>query len=387
MSKKIKRTIILTIAISFIALGVFCYFHSIHMPAWMTYPYDITILEGNVTINSYLAEEKEISIPDKILGVKVIKISENTFENIGTEAVIRHIPKDIENVEKIYDQESRSYYCIRNDSAWILEYIGEEKQVKIPEEVWGRKVVTVFDGAFRNSEIEDVILPETITRISGCAFDGCKSLKQIVLPAELECIGIAAFAESGIERIEIPPSVKEIKEDAFSFSNLKEVTGLENVEKIGNNPFRRTPWEENYNGDFFCIGEELHLYRGDDEEVIIPETVREIKGAFAIEKDYLYPIKVRKVFVPDSVVAISGHSFWNQNNVEVYIPETVVSIGKGSETTTSIFNWSVGKGTIVTTAGSPAEAYAKKEKIPCRIITKEEMQQEMEAAKKRQENK
>ena len=129
------------------------------------------------------------------------------------------------------------------------------------------------------------------------------------------------------------------------------------------------------------------MYRGDDEEVIIPETVREIKGAFAIEKDYLYPIKVRKVFIPDSVVAISGHSFWNQNNVEVYIPETVVSIGKGSETTTFIFNWSVGNGTIVTTAGSPAEAYAKKGKIPCRIITKEEMQQEMEAAKKRQENK
>lgn len=68
-----------------------------------------------------------------------------------------------------------------------------------------------------------------------------------------------------------------------------------------------------------------------------------------------------------------------------------MSLGMGTEAagsaySKSIFHWEVGNGTIVTTAGSPAEAYAKEEKIPCRIITKEEMQQEMEAAKKRQEN-
>lgn len=126
--------------------------------------------------------------------------------------------------------------------------------------------------------------------------------------------------------------------------------------------------------------------------MVIPETVKKIKGAFAKSDDYSYPIKVSKVFVPDSVTAISGCSFWNQNEVEVYIPETVVSLGMSTETagsvySESIFNWETGNGTIVTTAGSPAEAYAKEEKIPCRIITKEEMQQEMEAAKKRQENK
>lgn len=387
-----KRTIILVVAVSFFALGVFCFFHSIHMPTWMTYPYDITILKGNVRINMYLGKEEKIEIPSRIFGAKVVEVDYMAFSDIGTRAVIEDIPKDILYVERVFDYKSQCYYCLSNGFAWVSGYTGNEKKVEIPETVWGREVERIYFCAFQHSDIEEILLPKTVKEIEAHAFEKCKNLKKIVLPKKLEHIGSYAFSESGIEKIEISHTINEISRYAFCCSALMEVLGLENVKNIGNDPFRGTPWEESFEGDFFCIGEELHLYRGEDEEVIIPETVKEIKGAFARERDYIYPIKVKKVFVPDSVTAISEYSFWNQNEVEVYIPETVVSLGMGTEAagsaySKSIFNWEIGNGTIVTTAGSPAEAYAKEEKIPCRIITKEEMQQEMETAKKRQENK
>lgn len=311
MSKKIKRTIILVAAASFIGLGVFCYFHSIHMPAWMTYPYDITILKGNVRINKYLGKEEKIEIPSRIFGAKVVEVDYKAFNDIGTRAVIEDVSEDIVYVGRVFDYKSQCYYGLSDDSAWVSEYTGNEKKVEIPETIWGREIVGINLYAFYKCDIEEVLLPETVKYIEAYAFKECKNIKRIVLPTNLEYIGVYAFSKSGIEEIEFPNTVDEISGYAFHCSALKEVSGLENVKNLGNDPFRGTPWEESFEGDFFCIGEKLYLYRGEDEEVVVPETVKEIKGAFAKSDEYSYPIKVKKVFIPDSVTAISECSFWN----------------------------------------------------------------------------
>lgn len=107
---------------------------------------------------------------------------------------------------------------------------------------------------------------------------GCKNLRQIILPSNLECIGAGAFCESGIEHIEFPESVKEIEFTAFEDSALKTISGLENVEYIGDYAFRGTPWEEGFVGDFVCIGDIPYEYKGDDKVVVISLTVKEIRG-------------------------------------------------------------------------------------------------------------
>lgn len=404
MSKKIKRTIILAIAISFIGLGIFCYFRSIHMPTWMTYPYDVTIEKGNARINKYLSEETEIEIPKRIWWAKVSSIDGYAFEDLGTSINIKKIPEGKISTLEIYHQESQSYYQLFQNEAEMLRYTGNEKKVEIPEKVWGRSVVGIITdfSRFINSEVEEVIIPETVTYIGIVVFEDCKNLRQIDLPPQLKSIGVKAFSKSGIESIDIPKSVYGIGAGAFEYSYLKEMTGLENVEYIGNDPFRGTPWEENIEGDFVCFKDMLFLYRGNDEEVVVPSTVREIKGAFKREDEYSYPIKVKKVLVPDSVTLISAYSFSGQEGIEVYIPETVESIGdtglnlhcdsveearKYSDIDTIFGSYDEVPGTIVTTAGSPAETYAIEEGVSYRIISKEEMQQEMEAVKKRQENK
>ncbi len=387
MNKQTKRALISGAVILFAALCIYLYFQPIHMPRWMTYPYDITVLRGDAEINAYISEEKEINIPKRILGIKVNSIDENAFEDLGTDAVIQNVPKGI-YVRRVYHQESESYYTIYSDEeARLIEYAGNEKNVEIPEEVWGAKVTEINDSAFQGLDIEEVVMPETVTYIMGSVFEGCKNLKKVTLPPKLEYIGICAFMESGIEHLELPEIVEVMDMSAFKCSAVKEIVGLEHVGYIGNYAFRGTPWEENIEGDFVCIDDALYLYRGNDKVVVIPEGVKKIKGAFSIDDAYPYPNKVEEVLIPDTVTVISEYSFNGQDGIRVYIPETVAVIGLEDNAPSyrddnSIFYRA--KGTIVTTKGSPAEAYAIREEIPYEIITKAEMQLKMENAERKQ---
>ena len=385
---KVTLTFGITILCICIFLSIYPYFRPIDMPKWMTYPYDVTIYKGEATINTYLSDKPEIKIPKRIMGAKVCTIEAFAFDNLGTDAVILDIPQSVTYALFIYHHESQSYYHLYPNNEVIMgEYIGNEKKVEIPEEVWGRKV-TGIERSFAGSDIEEVVIPKTVTSIGMGTFEGCKNLKEITLPSQIEEIKACAFEKAGIKKIDLSENIKYLGPSAFAFSDINEVKGIENVEYIGVSAFRGTPWEESIEGDFVCIGDILHLYRGNDKEVIIPSSVTEIRGAFCMEEDYPYPVNVKKVFVPDSVTAISSHSFSGQDKIEVYIPSSVMTLGRYDSSFTepyTIFSetWEQKSGTIITTAGSPAESYAIKLNIPYRIITEEEMQQEMEAAKRR----
>lgn len=386
-----------------VLLGHYLYNNEIHVPRWITFPYDVTTCCGEARINEYLSNKKEFSIPDKILGCKVVSVDADAFNRIGKDAVVTDIPEGIW-VGKVYHQESQSFYLLQADDAVMLKYIGNEKKIEIPDEVWGRSVKIIYDTCFEGTNVEGVYIPETVEGIrerafAGCtkleqvilplklkeirfsAFEGCRNLKQIELPFDLEVIGARAFCRSGIENIEFPESVKLIGYCAFEDSALKTLSGGENVECVGNYAFRGTAWEENYEGDFVCLGDTLCLYKGEEKVVVIPSTVKKISGAFGRRSGDAYPIKVEKVFIPRSVTVISYGSFAKQRGAEVYIPTTVKDLGEGS-----IFGDDYGYGTIVTLIGSTAARYADRNDIDYRIITSDEMKQQMEEAMEMKEN-
>ena len=162
---------------------------------------------------------------------------------------------------------------------------------------------------------------------------------------------------------------------------------------IGAKAFWGTPWEEGIEGDYVCIGDVLYLYKGDEEEVIIPSGIKEIRGAFMTDEEYPYPRNVKKVFIPETVTTISEYSFEGQEGLEVYIPKTVTSLGSsfgdkridtifGLEDKRSYRNGEPGcRNMIITTKDSPAVDHAiQNEQARFQIITEEEMEQEKERA-------
>ena len=57
-------------------------------------------------------------------------------------------------------------------------------------------------------------------------FYGCTSLKEIILPTEIQEIGYRAFSDSGLESIVIPDSIEEIKYIIVSHLHPDHIGGL-----------------------------------------------------------------------------------------------------------------------------------------------------------------
>ena len=98
-------------------------------------------------------------------------------------------------------------------------------------------------------------IPNSVTKIADCAFNGSRNITEVVIPDSVTSIGIQAFEFSHIECITIPDSVTEIGDHAFYTSALTSVT-------IGNG-ITEIPYG-------------LFMYCDDLTEITIPDSVSTI---------------------------------------------------------------------------------------------------------------
>lgn len=74
--------------------------------------------------------------------------------------------------------------------------------------------------AFMSSELTSIVIPGTVTSISGFSFANTKKLKSIVIPESVTKIGYNAFYGTGLTAIEIPGPLLVIESLSFAYSNL-----------------------------------------------------------------------------------------------------------------------------------------------------------------------
>ena len=90
---------------------------------------------------------------------------------------------------------------------------------------------------YENKNIKRVVIKKGVTAIADFAFEGCKKLKEIILPSTLKKIGACAFEGCPIKNISIPKSVKSIEPGAFAGSSIKSITIPKTVKKLGEGVF------------------------------------------------------------------------------------------------------------------------------------------------------
>ena len=75
----------------------------------------------------------------------------------------------------------------------------------------------VGDGWFVKSNIEKLIVQNTVRVLGNSAFSGCRQLREVVFEpgSQLETIGDGCFSSCGIEQVTIPRSVRDIGSYAF----------------------------------------------------------------------------------------------------------------------------------------------------------------------------
>lgn len=168
-----------------------------------------------------------------------ITISQYTKHNRDTMGCkISYYPDDMEFSGESSPESDFDIKVLSNTTCAITKYKGVAKEVNIPSEIKGFKVVAIgiksanvvedFSQAFaRNQHIEKVIIPDTVIEINRYAFYQCRNLKVVMAHPGIEFIGDTAFRECvNLARLDFqvgwdnkcvffPKGLKEIGFDAF----------------------------------------------------------------------------------------------------------------------------------------------------------------------------
>ena len=217
----------------------------------------------------------------------------------------------------------------------------------------------ICDCAFSGCDsLSEIVIPSSVTSIGYSAFFGCDSLSEIVIPSSVTSIGKGAFSScDSLSEIVIPSSVTSIGDHAFSgCDSLSEIVIPSGVTSIGNYAFsgcsslkyiyipksviglNGNPFVE-WKGKLECLSpnfvyEDDILFNKDKSRIIsfrnqniesyvIPSSVTSIgKGAFT----GCYSLS--EIVIPSSVTSIGDGAFsFCRSLSEIVIPSSVTSIG------------------------------------------------------------
>ena len=84
-------------------------------------------------------------------------------------------------------------FCTQNEMHILLSYIGNETEIKLPENYKGENYSIgsrVFEGC---SSLTSIAIPNSVTNIGSSAFFSCSSLTSIAIPNSVTSIGSRAF--------------------------------------------------------------------------------------------------------------------------------------------------------------------------------------------------
>lgn len=96
-------------------------------------------------------------------------------------------------------------YEITDSGILLTGWKGSGTSLEIPAFLDGKPVIAVGDGAFRDSDLERVTVPEGVVSIGWFAFSGCYKLSSVSLPASVTAIGYGAFEHCAVSiRITCP---------------------------------------------------------------------------------------------------------------------------------------------------------------------------------------
>lgn len=166
---------------------------------------------------------EDIAFPEGFerLGINVFMSCE-TLENI-------YMPSSVKNIGlTAFEPNTLKSFSVDSDNPY---YCTDENGI-----LYNRNKTIVY-GSYQIITDEEIVLPDTITKIGAQAFV-TSPVKKFILPESVRDIAFEAFGESAVESINIPYGIERINDYAFhNCANLKEIEIPKSVEFIDSRAF------------------------------------------------------------------------------------------------------------------------------------------------------
>ena len=97
------------------------------------------------------------------------------------------------------------YTTVKNEYILLTIYKGKDKDIVIPQKINGLPVKTIGSGCFASTDIESIVVPDSVKEIWDSAFLQCKKLSKVTLSKNITVISAKTFEGCiSLSEIEIP---------------------------------------------------------------------------------------------------------------------------------------------------------------------------------------
>lgn len=200
-----------------------------------------------------------------ILAVGCLSVGFSACNGDGKKPASVESSSDSQTVENegVENSPSLAYTLSEDKSSYAVSGIGSyiDKEVVIPASYHNLPVTEIAEGAFQESAVTKITLPDTVTVIGKSAFEYCKDLQFVTLGASVKTVGELAFSNceslqtvlfsEGVQTIEnyafqnchklnfsaLPSTLKYIGKAAFFGVALQELHLPDALETLGSHAF------------------------------------------------------------------------------------------------------------------------------------------------------
>lgn len=224
--------------------------------------------------------------------------------------------KSIEEVQRgaFWSCKNLSRVDIKDLGAWCGIVFGDDAS----------NPISLAHRLFLNgSEITDLVIPNTVTKIQNKAFLNCQNFESITIPNSVIEIGGWAFSGcSGVTKVNLGNSVRTVGKSPFLNCRYLDTININDLDA-----WCRIMWA-GFASDYVADEPWYHLLLNGIEiqNLVIPNTITKIN-----DRAFYHCKGFKSITIPNSVTHIGTSAFymWCEDLTSIYIPSSVISCEGG----------------------------------------------------------